>query len=348
MGFWAGLILGTVSARFRDVPPIVARVMQVAFFLAPVFWVRGALGRRVLRALVTPFYYLPEVVRMPLLGKVPPADVWIAVIGMNCVAGVIAILFFARFRACSAYWVLRSSMPHIELDGVSVSFPIYSTGKRSLKKAVISATTGGRIGGDASHVVVQALDDVSFSFNQGDRVALLGHNGAGKTTMLRVLAGIFEPSSGAIRTEGKVTPMFDVGLGIDDDSTGFENIILRGLYLGMTKAEVARRLDDIVEFTALGNFLSLPVRTYSLGMRARPAFAIATCMEPRFCCSTRGSGQGMPISSRKRMCAFISSSRRPRSWCSPSHSVDLVCRLCNKALVLEHGRSSGAAIWTRG
>src|SRR5690242_9520788 len=121
-------------------------------------------------------------------------------------------------------------MPRIELDCVSVAFPIYSAGSRSLKNAVMSATTGGRIGNQSHHVVIRALDQVSIQIQHGDRVALVGHNGAGKTTLLRVLAGIFEPLSGTVHIEGKVTPMFDVNLGIDPDSTGFENIVLRGLY----------------------------------------------------------------------------------------------------------------------
>ena len=229
-------------------------------------------------------------------------------------------------------------MPHIELDAVSVSFPIYSAGTRSLKKAVISATTGGRIGSDASHVVVQALDSVSYRFDQGDRVALMGHNGAGKTTLLRVLAGIFEPSSGVIRTEGKVTPMFDVGLGIDDESTGFENIVLRGLYLGLTKAEVADRLDDIVEFTELGNFLSLPVRTYSLGMRARLAFAMATCIEPEILLLDEGIGAGDAEFIEKANVRLANFIQKTQILVLASHSVDLIRRLCNKAIVLEHGQ----------
>ena len=105
MGFWSGIILGTLSARFRDVPPIVASIMQVAFFLTPVFWVPGSLQGREVFAHLNPFYYLLEIVRMPLLGQVPPATMWLAVIGMNCIAAVVALLFFARFRARVAYWV---------------------------------------------------------------------------------------------------------------------------------------------------------------------------------------------------------------------------------------------------
>jgi len=105
MGFWSGIILGTLSARFRDVPPIVTSIMQVAFFLTPVFWIPGSLQGREVFANLNPFFYLLEVIRMPLLGQVPPVGMWLAVIGMNCVGGLTAILFFARFRARVAYWV---------------------------------------------------------------------------------------------------------------------------------------------------------------------------------------------------------------------------------------------------
>jgi homopolymeric O-antigen transport system permease protein len=104
-GVWIGLTLGGLSARFRDVPPIVSSIMQVAFFLTPIFWTPGALPNRELFVQLNPFYYLVEVVRMPLLGKTPALSIWLAVIGMNCVGALIAIAFYARYRARIAYWV---------------------------------------------------------------------------------------------------------------------------------------------------------------------------------------------------------------------------------------------------
>jgi ABC-2 type transport system ATP-binding protein/lipopolysaccharide transport system ATP-binding protein len=229
-------------------------------------------------------------------------------------------------------------MPSIELDNVSVSFPVYSAGARSLKNAMISATTGGRIGNKANHLVVQALDQVSLSFRHGDRVALVGHNGAGKTTLLRVIAGIFEPPSGTVRVEGKVTPMFDTSLGIDPDFTGNENIILRGLYLGMTKSDIMARMKDIADFTELGQFLELPVRTYSMGMQARLAFTMATCIEPEILLLDEGIGAGDEAFLDKANVRLDSFIAKTGILVLASHHIALIRRFCNKAVLMEHGR----------
>ncbi|TMJ01388.1 MAG: ABC transporter ATP-binding protein [Alphaproteobacteria bacterium] len=229
-------------------------------------------------------------------------------------------------------------MPSVELHDVSVSFPVYSAGNRSLKNAMLAATTGGRIGTDANHVVVQALDQVSLAFAHGDRIALIGHNGAGKTTLLRVLAGIFEPLIGTVHVEGKVTPMFDISLGIDPECTGYENIIIRGLYLGLTKAETLERIDEVARFTELGQFLELPVRTYSAGMQARLAFAMATCIEPEILLLDEGISAGDAAfweKANERLDAFVA---KAGILVLASHSLELVRRLCTKAVLMEHGR----------
>jgi ABC-type polysaccharide/polyol phosphate transport system ATPase subunit len=184
----------------------------------------------------------------------------------------------------------------------------------------------------------KALDDVSLSVPDGSLTALLGPSGGGKSTLLRVLAGIYEPRVGSVRVEGRVTPMFDINLGIDPESTGYENIVLRGLYLGLTRAEILARRDSVAEFTELGPFLDIPVRTYSAGMQARLAFAMATCIEPEILLLDEGISAGDASfleKANERLDHFI---KKAGILVLASHSVSLVRRLCNRAVLMEHGR----------
>ena len=236
-------------------------------------------------------------------------------------------------------WGAVSRMASIMLENVHVNFPIYNNASRSLRHRMVSASTGGRIGADGQdRVVVEALTDVSFVLSHGDRVALIGHNGAGKTTLLRVLAGIYAPWRGRVHVQGRVAPIFDVGLGIDLESTGYENIRLRGLYLGFTRAEIDAKMAEIADFTELGSFLHMPVRTYSAGMLTRLAFAVSTSIEPEILLLDEGIAAGDAAFMEKanlRLHAFIESSG---IMVLASHAEPLVRMFCNKALLLEHGR----------
>ncbi len=172
-------------------------------------------------------------------------------------------------------------MASITVDNVSIDFPLYHANSRSLKKTVFAAASG-RLGEDQQNrIVVQALRDVSFTLNPGDRLALVGGNGAGKTTLLRCLAGIYEPIAGRLRVEGAVGSLLDASLGMNPELSGRENIMLRGLYNGMSKADIALMAEDVAAFAELGEFLELPVRFYSSGMNIRLAFAMATAIKPQ-------------------------------------------------------------------
>jgi ABC-2 type transport system ATP-binding protein len=228
---------------------------------------------------------------------------------------------------------------YVVLEKVGVDFPLYGGGSRSLKKTLVHFGTGGRIGRDASdRVCVQALREVSLTFDHGDRVGLIGHNGAGKTTLLRVLAGVYEPSHGVVRCEGQAVALFDPSLGMDMEATGYENIVLRGLILGLSPKEIRSHADAIAEFTELGEYLAMPVRTYSSGMMLRLAFAVSTSISPDILLMDEwivaGDNQFME-KAQKRMENFVG---RSNILVLASHSLDLIERWCDKAVLLDEGQ----------
>jgi lipopolysaccharide transport system ATP-binding protein len=168
-------------------------------------------------------------------------------------------------------------MAKLKLENVCVDFPIFNSSSRSLTNSLVSAATGGRITADKQgHVNIRALTDINLELNSGDRLGIVGHNGSGKSTLLRVLAGIYEPTAGLIERQGSIASLVDISLGISAENTGKENIYLRGQLMGLTNKEIAKKFDEITEFAELGDFINLPVRTYSSGMLLRLAFAVST------------------------------------------------------------------------
>jgi ABC-2 type transport system ATP-binding protein/lipopolysaccharide transport system ATP-binding protein len=235
-------------------------------------------------------------------------------------------------------------MASITLEKVSVSFPIYSSATRSIKNRLIQSATGGQIRSEAGSdriSVVQALQDINLRLESGDRIGLVGHNGAGKTTLLRVLGGIYEPNEGRVAVEGSTVPLFDISLGMDPESTGYENIVLRGLYLGLTRSQMRGRLDEIADFTELGDFLDLPIRTYSAGMRMRLAFAVSTSVSPDILLIDEGIGAGDAAFLQKASERLKLFTEQVSIIVLSSHSEDLIKRMCNKAVLMEHGRIVG-------
>ncbi len=172
-------------------------------------------------------------------------------------------------------------MALIDVQGVDVDFPIYHGNSRSLKRTVFAAASG-RLQEDARHrIVVQALRGVSFRLGRGERLGLIGHNGAGKTTLLRTLAGIYEPVVGRVHVQGSIGALLDTGLGMNPEMTGRENIVLRGLTVGLDRAAIRQLEQDVQDFAELDAFLDLPLRFYSSGMVVRLGFALATAIRPQ-------------------------------------------------------------------
>jgi ABC-type polysaccharide/polyol phosphate transport system ATPase subunit len=201
-------------------------------------------------------------------------------------------------------------MATVIVEDVHVEFPIYGSA-RSLRSALFARATGGLIQRDTSRqrrVVVKALCGVSFTLRDGDRLGLVGGNGAGKSTLLKVLAGVYQPAAGEVRVSGKITSCFDILPGLDADDTGYENIVTGCLLLGLPRAAIERTIADIEEFSELGEYLSLPVRTYSAGMMARLGFALATAVEPGILLVDEGIGAGDARFAKRasdRLAAFV-------------------------------------------
>jgi ABC-type polysaccharide/polyol phosphate transport system ATPase subunit len=234
-------------------------------------------------------------------------------------------------------------MARIELKNVVAEFPIYGN-QPSLRNELFGRVVGGvlrRQTGHGKQVVVRALDNVSLIVNHGDQLGIIGHNGAGKSTMLRVFAGIYEPSQGSITVEGRVSPLFSTSPGLDMDDTGYENIVTCGLLLGMSRDEIERKMPEIEAFSELSDYLSLPARTYSAGMLVRLGFAIATAIEPEILLLDEELGAGdarFAMHAVERVEALI---ERSSIVVLASQSEDLIRRICNRAILLDHGRLVG-------
>jgi ABC-type polysaccharide/polyol phosphate transport system ATPase subunit len=230
-------------------------------------------------------------------------------------------------------------MAYINFKNVVLEYPIYNAKSMSLRNQLVNLTTGGVLANETSDVLtVRALDKVSFDLKDGDRVGLVGHNGAGKTTLLRTMAGIFHPISGEVKSEGRISSIIELGGGLDNELSGYENIIRMGMMLGGTKLEMETSLPDIEEFTDLGNFLSVPVRTYSAGMLMRLMFAVGTSIRPEILLVDEMFGAGdasFRDKAESRMKRLIGDAK---IFVFASHSHELIEKYCHKIFVLEHGK----------
>jgi ABC-type polysaccharide/polyol phosphate transport system ATPase subunit len=231
-------------------------------------------------------------------------------------------------------------MARVVIDNVRVDFPIYAA-HRNLRSAVLNRAAGGLIqrhGKQQDRIVVEALAGVSMTFEDGDRIGLIGHNGSGKSTLLKVLAGIYEPVGGRLLVEGQVTPLFDMMPGLDPEDSGYENIITCGLLLGLSRYEIESKIPNVEDFCELGEYLALPVRTYSTGMVMRLGFALVTAIDPGVLLMDEGIGAGdarFAERAERRLKDFVG---RSRILVLASHNHAMVKSMCNKAALLQAGR----------
>src|SRR6201991_2586014 len=227
-------------------------------------------------------------------------------------------------------------MVSIYLQDAAVDFPIFDAKTRSLKKAVLGRA-GGAIGTESRVPIIEALRDITISLRKGERVALVGHNGAGKSTLLRLMSGIYEPTRGRAQVIGKVAPVFDLAVGMDPEISGLENILIRGLFLGMTRKQMEAKVDDIAAFTELGDYLSMPLRTYSTGMRVRLALGVVTSIDPEILLLDEGIGAVDADFLKKAQSRLQSLVERSGILVFASHSNEFLARLCKTAMWIDHG-----------
>ena len=227
-------------------------------------------------------------------------------------------------------------MARIKLQQVVVDFPVVNAASQSFQLRLYQAL-GGKLTSHHRTLVVRALDGLDLELNDGDRLGLIGHNGSGKTTLLRVLAGVYSPSSGSAAIEGTISSFTDLTLGMDPEATGWDNIIFRCAFMGLSFREAKRLSSAIAEFSELGEYLDLPTRTYSTGMFLRLAFAISTSIEPDILIMDEmiSAGDAQFIEKAERRLRELVD--KANILAVASHDTSIIEKLCNKVLWLEHG-----------
>lgn len=226
-------------------------------------------------------------------------------------------------------------MVSIRAENVRLTYRLRTRLSLALRRPKVPA--GGNIEVRGTSQVVTALDGVSFSLKAGDRLGLVGSNGAGKTTLLKVLYGIYEPTEGRIETTGRIDALFNISLGFRREATGRRNILLRGLINGWSEDEIESRIEDIIAFSELGDFIDVPIKAYSQGMSARLAFSIATSLEPEILLMDEWIGAGDPPFQEKARGRMNELAEKAGIIVLASHNHALLKRTCNLILELDKG-----------
>ncbi len=228
-------------------------------------------------------------------------------------------------------------MAQIQASNLIIDYPIFDSSRRSFKKTIVRAVTGGRIANDSRGINVRAIDGISFSIQHGERVGLMGNNGAGKSTLLKVLAGVYAPTYGSLQIEGSVVSLLDLKLGMDEEFTGYENIFIRCVLMGIPRAVIMKKLDDIVEFSELGDYIKMPMRTYSTGMHLRLAFSICTAFPADIVLMDEWLAVGDADFSKKAEARLMEFIKKSSILVLASHSKEQVKKICSRVIQMEHG-----------
>ena len=226
-------------------------------------------------------------------------------------------------------------MARVELKNLGLSFWIRRRGRVAFKDFLVQRLFRKSVN---AKVEIQALDKINLSIGQGQRLGVIGHNGAGKSTLLKVLAGIYPPSHGTRIVEGRISSLFEIALGFEPDASGWENIAFRGYLQGETPDSIRSKMDEIADFSELGDFLEMPVRYYSAGMSVRLAFSIATAIEPEILLIDEVLSAGdlaFQQKARQRMTELID---KAQVLVLVSHDLESVAATCNQVVWMDHGR----------
>lgn len=230
-------------------------------------------------------------------------------------------------------------MAFISLDEVSVDLAVYNSRGRALKSEILRRAVGGGLENDRdrSIQVVKALKEVSFVARDGDRIGLVGGNGAGKTTLLRVLSRVYPPTAGTASIEGRISSLIDLSMGMDADATGYDNIEMRSIMLGLDRRQAQAIVPDVEEFSQLGEFLDLPIRTYSSGMMLRLAFAVSTAVHPDILILDEVIGVGDAAFAERAEQRLHRMIQKASIMFLASHDNSSIRRFCNRTLWMKGG-----------
>ena len=231
-------------------------------------------------------------------------------------------------------------MAQIRFENTVLDFPVYGAGNaRSLKRELVRVATGGLIKRNPKDLFeIRALDSLNFTIEHGTRLGLIGHNGAGKSSLLRVITGIYTPSSGSVAIDGSVTPLLDASFAMYEDLTGYENILVRATLHGLNPRKIKEKEEAIALDSKLGDYMHMPMRTYSAGMKMRLAFAINTCIEPQILIMDELIGTGDELFQKEAKLKLSSLIASSDIFIIASHSVEWIQNNCNKVLWLDTGK----------
>ena len=226
----------------------------------------------------------------------------------------------------------------IDLKDVTLDYNLYSVRAQSLRNAVLNMAVGGRLMHSGKDVtVIRALSNLSLSLKEGDRLALVGHNGSGKTSLLKVLAGVYEPTAGVVDVRGKISSMISMSIGLDAEASGLQNIRNLAMMQMMPDREIKRRLPDIVEFSELGAFVHMPFKTYSAGMMARLTFSVATQMDADILIMDEWISAGDAEFQKKAAGRLTSMVDKAKIVVIATHDLKLAAAVSNRVMTMEAG-----------